>query len=781
MRTVDARIPQARPFPHWYHFVSGALLLVILLACTVSAQTADEFTRIRTISPSAQVYGLSYLPDGQMLVGCTTQDGIIRYWNANTGISVGTISTGLQLHDLMVSADGQVIASYGLNVALGKYQVKLWRASDNTLMRTITSVDGTDYGFALSPDGQYVAFGSAAKVSYWRASDGSLVHTFTDLSGFADGVRFSPDNQRLATGGTKGQVWLWRLSDYSLIGTYSAQASYANHFSFSPDGELLAIAGDHGNSISLNNALIWRLSDGVLLRTVTQGSGYGMCGVQFSPNGKILATANHSGDVSLWRVSDGECLGTTNVNNVAGKVYGFTFTPDGRTLAFSKILTTIPEIIIWNVASYHPDLQPQAADGSYLGKRVYQTAVGQTLTQAVGPRATARYQVRLENAGTVADTVTLTGTKGANGWAVRYYDAADNTDLTDQITGLTGYPYANLAVEDPRELRVEVTPDGTMPVNSVFPVTLTAASAGNPLRGDSVSLQTTYAPLTAVSLAASPVSPTAVGVPVHLTAVAQGGIAPRYRFRALLGTTATEVQAYGTANTATWTPTAPGTYTLVALCKEADSTKVADVSKAIAYTVKPALSTLTLAASRTSPISWYTGERITLTAASTGGVRVRYWFRVANSGQWSDLRPYDVSNIAYWTPPAPGAYTLEVRAQEVGSANAYDLSTTLPFTVGPPIYVTAIRGTPSLWARVNVPVTITATASGSVRPLQYAFRVIGSSGTTGFVSQAFSPSNTWTFTPTTAALGSYSIICYVHEEGSPREFDAVGAQRFVVY
>jgi WD40 repeat protein len=73
---------------------------------------------------------------------------------------------------------------------------------------------------------------------------------------------------------------------------------FLRYTAFTPDGQLLVSGGDDRTN------KVWQVSDGTLLRTITQCSGVGCAGSTFgfvSPDGQTLLTSG----LRFWRISDG--------------------------------------------------------------------------------------------------------------------------------------------------------------------------------------------------------------------------------------------------------------------------------------------------------------------------------------------------------------------------------------------------------------------------------------------------------------------------------------------
>jgi WD40 repeat protein len=104
---------------------------------------------------------------------------------------------------------------------------------------------------------------------------------------------------------------------------------------FSPDGKTIASAG------SDRTIKLWSL-DGTLLKTL-EGHKDTVYNVSFSPNGRLLASASGDNTIKLWS------LDSNQVKTLSGHsepVYSVSFSPDGRLLASASSDKTIK---LWSV------------------------------------------------------------------------------------------------------------------------------------------------------------------------------------------------------------------------------------------------------------------------------------------------------------------------------------------------------------------------------------------------------------------------------------------------
>ncbi len=133
--------------------------------------------------------------------------------------------------------------------------------------------------------------------------------------------------------------------------------------SFSPDGKIIATA-NWDKTVRIWNA------DGALLKTF-KGHTDNVIGVAFSHDGKMIASASKDKTVRLWSI-DGTLLNTFNEHS--DKVWSVSFSPDGKTLASAS---EDGKVIIWNVSNGQLIKSLQSHSGAVLA--VSFSPDGQTL------------------------------------------------------------------------------------------------------------------------------------------------------------------------------------------------------------------------------------------------------------------------------------------------------------------------------------------------------------------------------------------------------------------
>jgi hypothetical protein len=162
----------------------------------------------------------------------------------------------------------------------------------------------------------------------------------------------------------------------------------------------------------------------------------------------------------------------------------------------------------------------------------------------------------------------------------------------------------------------------------------------------------------------------------------------------------------------------------------------------------------------------------------TGAVSpLEYKFLVLDKmvGAWAVLRDYAPSNQLTWTPTHTGKYALQVWARRIGSPAAYETWTgSGEFDIASSrLSVVSIDPDKALPALTGTTITWTArTRGGTAGPLLFKFIQYSAQSGSWRVVQDYSPSRTYTWTPTWSDEGFHALQVWVKSNGSSASYDA---------
>ncbi len=181
----------------------------------------------------------------------------------------------------------------------------------------------------LRPTGQFLALlvaqatlaacGSAARGQQFPMEERAKL---SGMPNFVKTVCFSPDGKRLAANGS-GIVKVWDTTTLKEIVTLKGLR--AAHITFSPDSKLLAMTGFE-EPARVYDTGTWKI------RAKLAGHPRGTRWVEFTPDGKSLATADFGEAVQFWDPVKGKDLGPSFMPGLLD-LYPLVFTPDGKTMA----------------------------------------------------------------------------------------------------------------------------------------------------------------------------------------------------------------------------------------------------------------------------------------------------------------------------------------------------------------------------------------------------------------------------------------------------------------
>ena len=291
------------------------------------------------IGHSDNVVSVNYSPDGQFLAS-GSYDDTIKIWDAKTGREIRTIQGHYGFTNISYSPDGQFLASG--SIIDDTDTIKIWDAKTGREIRTIQGHSSFTNTVSYSPDGKFLVSGDDdGNIEIWDAERGQRLYSFQGHSDDVKSVNYSPDGRFFASGSGDDTVKIWEVATGKELQTFTGHSSSVYSVNYSPDGRFLA-SGSQDNTIK-----IWEVATGKALQTFRGHFGVTFSSVDHSPNGRYLASASTSflgGDIIIWDLATGKKLQT--LRGHSDWIFSINYSPDGKFLASSSEDDTIK---IWRV------------------------------------------------------------------------------------------------------------------------------------------------------------------------------------------------------------------------------------------------------------------------------------------------------------------------------------------------------------------------------------------------------------------------------------------------
>jgi len=220
------------------------------------------------------------------------------------------------------------------------------------LVETQNAAKATETAYhavAFSPDGLTLATGGDdQKVQLWDSETGAAIETFEGHGAAVNTVAYTANSNVVSTAANNSAiVWNsnpeWKL--VRTIGSVDSTEQFVDRVTtldFSPDGTLLATGG--GEPSRSGELKLWSVADGTLVREVKEAHSDVIYGLEFSPDGKQIASSASDRFAKIFDVATGEFV--RSFEGHTHHVLGVSWRADGRLLATSGADNVIK---VWDV------------------------------------------------------------------------------------------------------------------------------------------------------------------------------------------------------------------------------------------------------------------------------------------------------------------------------------------------------------------------------------------------------------------------------------------------
>ncbi len=280
------------------------------------ALVLDRVTLARFPAHENGVTPVTFSPDGSALV-TGSFDRLIKRWDLDQWGQCRVLrANNGALRSLSFTPDGATM------VSAGWWQIDAWDMRAERRTHTYP-LNGGAMPVVVSPDGQRFVSGSQGELRVWELSTQAALRRFPGHEG-RSAARFSPDGRCLATADGEGRVFLWDFPSGELRRELAGHRGRVRTLVFHPRRRLLATGSED------RTLRIWNLDTGDCVRTFANHNDETAWAVDFSPNGRLMASCMVNRRFQLRKFPSGDDVDFTFDT---GTTLGVRFSPDGNIVA----------------------------------------------------------------------------------------------------------------------------------------------------------------------------------------------------------------------------------------------------------------------------------------------------------------------------------------------------------------------------------------------------------------------------------------------------------------
>jgi WD40 repeat protein len=231
---------------------------------------------------------LAFIPDGERVAVVRKFDDAVKMVDIRTGRETKAIIFATHPSTVVLSGNGKYVAA-ALNT--GKNNMHVWDLA--TGKEVAYFEPNLPYSISFSANGEYLAVGTyESTVELWNVASGAKETEF-DVKNIPGHIACSPDGRYVVVDRKDDPfaISIWETGSKTEIATVKHNDSI-NYVEFSPDGKYLATASRD------RTARIWDVVTGAELSRVSYDKP--VLAITFSPDERYLATATSDGIIHTW-------------------------------------------------------------------------------------------------------------------------------------------------------------------------------------------------------------------------------------------------------------------------------------------------------------------------------------------------------------------------------------------------------------------------------------------------------------------------------------------------